>query len=222
MILWMVIEIPISRRKSSHNFTSPCRLHFSNWCLNLIKGAIDRYPIYNTLYKLTLSSCPSPYYAVPWTAHHFWGSMDELSIDNCISLKGTRICFPPELWHILVKLTSGPQKYWTHSTLSWPWIDANIADYVKRCFKCIQHMTSQTTQSMLTGDILMVCGKELLIFFSLDGHDHLLICDPFSKYLFLFKVPIKTAQITKYKFVQIFTHYGPPKHLYTNNGQPSH
>ena len=41
------------------------------------------------------------------------------------------------------------------------------------------------------------------VFFSFDGYEYLLICDPFSKYPFLFQLPRKTAEITKQKIKQI-------------------
>ena len=53
--------------------------------------------MYSTVYCLTLRGWPDHVQDIPHVARHFWGTRDELSIDNGLLLKGTRVCIPPEL-----------------------------------------------------------------------------------------------------------------------------
>ena len=80
------------------------------------------------------------------------------------------------------------------SNVYWPSINADIADYVKHCTICAKHKASQAVQPMLSHDIPNGPWHELaadcLIHF---GNYYLLIADPFSKYLFIFRVHSKTS-----------------------------
>ena len=49
------------------------------------------------VYCLTLRGWPDLVQDIPHIARHFCGARDELSIDNGLLLKGTRVCIPPEL-----------------------------------------------------------------------------------------------------------------------------
>ena len=61
--------------------------------LDVIRGSVERDLVYSTVYHLTLRGWPDQVQDIP----HFWGTRDELSIDNGLLLKWTRVCIPPEL-----------------------------------------------------------------------------------------------------------------------------
>ena len=65
--------------------------------LDIIWGSVEHDPVYSTIYHLTLWGWEDWVQDVPHVARHFWGARDELSIDNGLLLKGTRVCIPPEL-----------------------------------------------------------------------------------------------------------------------------
>ena len=65
--------------------------------LDVIRGAVECNPVYSTVYCLTLRGWPDQVQDVPCIGRHFWGPRDELSIDNGLLLKGTRVCIPREL-----------------------------------------------------------------------------------------------------------------------------
>ena len=56
--------------------------------LNIVRGAIERDPIHSTVYRLTLNGWPDRVHEVPRIARQFWGTHDELTIENGILLKG--------------------------------------------------------------------------------------------------------------------------------------
>ena len=73
---------------------------------------------------------------VPCLACHFWGTRDELTVDEGV-LKGSRICIPPELHdrtlYELHDCHQGIEKM-THiarCNIYWPSINPDIADYVQ-------------------------------------------------------------------------------------------
>ena len=57
-------------------------------------------------------------------------------------------------------------------------------------------------------------------FFNFKGKEYLLIADTFSKYPFTFRITTKTADTVIQKFTQLFSQYGNPKSLTTDNGPP--
>ena len=72
-------------------------IHFNSECLNIIRGATERDLICSTVYTLTLNGWPEKIRTVPCIAHHFWGTRDELTVQDSILLKGKRIGIPPKL-----------------------------------------------------------------------------------------------------------------------------
>ena len=154
---------------------------------------------------------------VPHIACHFWGTKDELTIDEGILLKGNRICIHPELYprtlHDMHYSHQGVEKM-THlerAHIYWPGIDAEIIEYVKCCTICTRHKASQTVQSMLPRDIPDGPWQELATdYFTHYSKDYLLITNPFSKYPFIYKVHSKTTDSLTH-VQDLFSQYGMPK-----------
>ena len=138
---------------------------------------------------MTLNGWPNRIQDVPHLACHFWGLGDELTIEEGVLLKDNRVCIPPELYdrtpYDLHDSHQGIEKM-THTAkanMYWPGIDADIADYVKRCTICAKYKASQTVQSMLHCDIPDRPSQELAAdYFIHKGKDYLLTVDTFSKY----------------------------------------
>ena len=64
-------------------------------------------------------------------------------------------------------------------------------------------------------------GKTLMAdLFKFKNKEYLLIADTFSKYPFAFKISAKTANTVIHKLTQLFSQYGTPKCLTTDNGPP--
>ena len=152
-------------------FPSPCNnlpmeLHQNIHALNfhpgrllIIQGVIEHDPIHSAVYRMTLNGWPNRVCDVPHLAHQFWSLRDELTIKDGVLLKGNRVCIPPELHNrTLYDLHDSHQgiekmTHITRANVYWPGIDANIADYVRRCTICTKHKASQTVQPMLPCDI---------------------------------------------------------------------
>ena len=65
---------------------------------NIVRGAVRRDPIHSTMYTLTLNGCADRIQEVPHIACHFWGTRDELTIENGVLLKGRQSVHSPELY----------------------------------------------------------------------------------------------------------------------------
>ena len=213
---------------------TPIQLHqniqhltFTSDRINILKGSIERDPILSTVYQLTLNGWQDRISQVPRIARQFWGARDELSIEEGLLMKGNCICIPPELYdrslHKLQEMHLGIEKmqHRARATVYWPGIDADIVEYVKRCKTCTQHKATQHIQPMLPRDVPEAPWQDLAVdFFNFKGKEYLLIADTFSKYPLAFRMTRKTAETVIHKFTQLFSQYGNPKSLTTDNGPP--
>ena len=102
-----------------------------------------------------------------------------------------------------------------------PGIDADITNYVCQCTICTKHMAFPPTQPMLPRDIPDGPWQEITAdYLTLKGGEYLLVCDLFSKYPFLYKVSITSAQSLCMCLQELISQYGPPCLIYTDNGLP--
>ena len=107
------------------------------------------------------------------------------------------------------------------SNMYWPGIDADISDYVRRCTICTKYKASQSTQPMLPWDIPDSPWQELAAdYFTHKGKDYLLIADMFSKYPFIYKVHSKTTDSIINCLQDLFSQFGKPQCLFSDNGPP--
>ena len=186
--------------------------------LNIVRGAIERDPIHSTAYSLTLNGWPDKIHEVPRIVRQFWGTRDELTVENGILLKGDRVCIPPELYDRMLSDLHGnhrgieKMRHLSQHTIYWPGLDADIADYVNRCKTCTQHKAKQAVQPMLPRDVPDSPWQELAAdFFTHNHKEYLLIADTFSKYPFVYQMSSKTAESISKKLQNLISQYGPPK-----------
>ena len=195
--------------------------------LDVIRGAVECDPVYSTVYRLTLRGWPDRVQDVPHVARHFWGARDELSIDQGLLLKGTRVCIPPELLErTLADLHGAHQgvdrmQAQAREAVYWPGIDSDISDYVSQCTTCTKHKASPPAQPMLPRDIPDGPWQDIAVdYMTFKGHEYLIICNTFSKYPFAYKVTAKSAQSLHLHLLKLISQYGPPMSLSTDNGPP--
>ena len=146
-------NLPIELHQNIQNF------NFNSNRLNMIKDTVKRDPMYSTIHRMTLNDWSKRIQDVPHLACNFWSIRDELTVEEGVLLKGNGICIPPELHdRTLYELHNSHQgiKKMTHivrANVYWPSINADIANYTKRCTICAKYKASQTVQPMLPCDI---------------------------------------------------------------------
>ena len=204
--------MPIELHWNIHN------VHFEADRLNIVRWAIERDPIHSTIYRLTLYGWPDRVHEVPRIACHFWGTQDELPVENGILQKGDRVCIPPELYERILSNLHGnhrgieKMRHLSQSTVYWPRLYANIADYVNHSKTCTQHKAKQAVQPMLPRAVPDSPWQELVAnFFTYNHKEYLLIADTFSKYPFIYQISSKTAESIIKELQNLISQYAPPK-----------
>ena len=90
-------QIPLMQRKPPHHTTYAHSTHTLQQQTKHHKRCKWRDLIHITHYHFTLNGQPNCLHQVLMIAWHFWGTRDELSIEDGLLLKGTRVCILPEL-----------------------------------------------------------------------------------------------------------------------------
>ena len=78
-------------------------------------------------------------------------------------------------------------RHHSQTSVYWPRIDVDTANYVNQCKICTQHKAKQTVQPMLSRDVPDSLLQDLAAdFFTYNHKEYLLIADTFSKYPFMY------------------------------------
>ena len=137
-------------------------------------------------------------------ARAYW---DQLSTDEGLLLMGPRIVIPSCLREEYLQrlhqghLSATKVQQNARQHLYWPGLDADIADYTRRCQECI--CRSQPSKEPLQAhDVPQEPWERIAMdYFYMNGRLYILICDYFSKFPFLFQV--KTIEFCQLE--------GPPR-----------
>ena len=157
-----------------------------------LKETMREDPILSTMYQLTQQEWPHQRRHTPWMASAYWDFRDQLSIDEGLLLMGSCIvilsCLQEEylekLHHGHLSATKVQQN--THQHLYWPGLDADIIDYTRRYQECIC-WSLPPKQPLQAHDVPQQCWEHITMdYFYVNGRLHILVCDYFSKFLFLF------------------------------------
>ena len=128
---------------------------FSKTWIAKLKDTTREDPILGTVYQLTQQGWPHQRRHTPRMARAYWDFRDQLSTDKGLLLMGPRIvilsCLHEEYLQRLhqghLSATKVQQNARQH--LYWPGLDADIADYTRRCQECIRR--SQPPQGATAG-----------------------------------------------------------------------
>ena len=171
---------------------------------------------------------PSSIKEVPSKMQPYWTFREELMVEDSLILKGTRIVIPSKKWEAILKLIHeghlGMNKCKLHAkeTVYWPGLNEQLEKLVLNCelclkysqFKCKQHPHMSLGQEIpihpwtkLTTDI-----------FNFEGVSYLLLVDYTSQFPIVHKLNSMTAQIVTSHFKLIFSEYGWPDTLISDNG----
>ena len=157
----------------------------------------------------------------------YWDFRDQLSTDEGLLLMGPRIvilsCFHEEYLERLHQghLSATKVQQIAHQHLYWPGLDADIVDYTRRCQECI--CRSQPPKEPLQAhDVPQEPWERIAMdYFYINGRLYILICDYFSKLLFLFQVKTMSFANLKDHLMELFSVEGIPNEIMSDNGPPS-
>ena len=107
----------------------------------------------------------------------------------------------------------------------WPFMNADVDDWIKRCDRCIKRKTPANTRAPLVSIVTsqpmeLVCMDYLTLEASKGGYQHILvITDHFTKYAIAIPTKNQSAKVTAESLFNGFiTHYGFPKRIHSDQG----
>ena len=199
---------------------------FSKTWIAKLKDTTREDPILGTVYQLTQQGWPHQRRHTPRMARAYLDFRDQLSTDEGLLLMGPRIVIPSCLREeYLQRLHQGhlsatkvQQNACQH--LYWPGLDADIADYTRRCQECI--CRSQPPKEPLQAHEVPQEPWERITmdYFYMNGRLYILICDYFSKFPFLFQVKTMSFANLKDHLEELFSVEGIPDEIMSDNGHP--
>ena len=158
----------------------------------------------------------------------FWTFQEELAIEDGLILKGTRIVVPSMKQAEILKLINEGHlgltkcKLRAKETVYWPGLNDQLEKLVLNFQLCLKHLQSKCK---LTPD--MSLGQEIPAFpwtqlatniFHFEGDSYLLLVDYTSRYTIICKLTSMTAQHILGHLTVIFSEYGWPDTIVSDNG----
>jgi hypothetical protein len=205
-----------------------CHIQFSTPRLTELRSATREDPILNQLMSYALNGFPATRRDMHSQTRLYWSFRDEISIDDGILLKGTRIMIPAALTSKFLRdihtghlgITKCQQR--AKSSVYWPNIDQDILEFVQSCEICQRNQASLPTEQLMpvASDLPNIPWHTLgTDIFTLNGDNYIIISDYMSKFPIVEKLgndssSQKIANITS-KYITLF---GIPHTIISDNG----
>ena len=165
---------------------------------------------------------------VPPVLQPFWTFREELTVEDGLILKGTRIVIPNKQWETILKLIHkghlGLIKCKLHAkeTVYWPGLNDQLEDVLLNCELCLKYSISKCKQepSLLLGPQMPLhpWTKLATDVFHFEGVSYLLIVDYTSRFPVVCNLTLMTGQHIANHFKFICSEYGWPEALVSDNG----
>eukprot|EP00057_Strongylocentrotus_purpuratus_P007993 XP_011662467.1 PREDICTED: uncharacterized protein K02A2.6-like [Strongylocentrotus purpuratus] len=156
----------------------------------------------------------------------YWPYRDEMSIEDGIILKGSRIVIPKCLTkEYLNKLHEGHQgiikcQLRAKSCIFWNGINQEIEMMVRKCSVCQEYGNSLPSETLQPHEIPVRPWQFVTTdLFTLDGREYLLVADVYSKYPIVKQLPQQATSSAVIRLLkEIFSEQGTPERLMSDNG----
>ena len=199
---------------------------FSKAWIAKLKETMREDSILGTVYQLTQQGWPHQRRHTPRMAREYWDFRDQLSTDEGLLLMGPRIVIPSCLYEEYLQrlhqghLSATKVQQNAHQHLSWPGLDADIADYTRRCQECI-HWSQPPKEPLQAHNVPQEPWERIAMdYFYMNSRLYILICDYFSKFPFLFQVKTMSFANLKDHLEELFSVEGIPDEIMSDNGPP--
>ena len=182
--------------------------------------------VLRTLSETIVTGWPDTIKELPTSIRSYWSFRDELSVEDGILLKGTRVIIPESMQSFILDRLHyghlGIEKTRPRAKDSVYWININrdIETTVKSCHICQEHQPAQQHETLLPHEVPSrpweVVGTDMFFF---NDADWLIIADYYSKFPIVRKMPrpclsSSVVSVTK----QIFSETGVPSRVVSDNG----
>lgn len=168
-------------------------IQFEKTKLEEIQQNIENYPILWELVEIISHGWPEKKIDLPTCIRQYWSYRDELSVENWIIPKGTRVFIPEPLHNgILKDLDTGPMgivktKLRARHDVYWPNINEHIEKLCQSCDVCNEAKNSQTRENIIPYETpstaWQIVGTDL---FDLEKEQYLIIADYWVTFIICF------------------------------------
>ena len=165
---------------------------------------------------------------VPPELQPYWTFREELTIEDGLILKGTRIVIPSKQQQAILKqlhdghLGLNKCKLRAKETVYWPRLNNELENLVLNCERCLKYSTAKCKL-----EPNLALGQEIPLYpwiklatdiFHFEGASYLLIVDYTSRYPVVCKLASMTGQHVASQFKLICSEYGWPETIVSDNG----
>ena len=196
-------------------------------CKEAFQQAFVNDPEMQALANLIITGWPEDMKEVPHPLHPYWQHQDTLTVENGLVLQGEALIIPPaereRTLHQLHQFHQGIMKSQLLMCGSFFWTSINkaIEEVVHQCETCTQFQ-SQNAAAPLTptptpSHPWQMCATDI---FTLEGIDHLVVGDFYSKMIFVQCLPPSQSNANKVVSLlkEMFSEHGIPEVLCSDNG----
>ena len=174
-----------------------------------------------------MTGWPNSIREIPQVIHPYWTFCKELTIEDGLILKGTRIVIPNKKHEAILKQIHDSHlgltkcKLCAKQAVYWPGLNDQLEQLVLNCQLCLKYSRSKKKP-----DTYSTLGQEVPIFpwtkvatnlFHFEGNSYLLLVDYTSRFPVVRKLASMTAHHITNHIKQIFAEYGWPDTLVPDN-----
>ena len=184
-------------------------------------------PEMQALADLIIIGWPEDIKEVPHPLHPYWQHRETLTIEHSLVLRGEALIIPPaereRTLHQLQQFYQGIMKsqLLAHGSFFWPGINKAIKEVVCQCETCTwfqsQNAAAPLTPTPTPSHPWHMCATDI---FMLEGIDHLVVGDFYSKMIFVWCLPPGQSNANKVVSLlkEMFSEHGIPEVLRSDNG----
>ena len=156
----------------------------------------------------------------------FMNKEHELCIENDILMWGHRVVIPTKLRRQILNqvhrshLGIVKTKSLIRSYFWWPNINKDIETLIKSCKSCLHALASPPRAEIINWEKPDGPWSRIHVDYAGPSHNHyfLIVTDAYSKWIEVFKTKAITAEVTLAMLKQLFTRWGFPKVMVSDNG----
>ena len=196
-------------------------------CKEAFQQAFVNDPEMGALANLIITGWPEDIKEVPRPLHPYWQHWETLTIEDGLVLWGEALIIPPaereRVLHQLRQFHQGITKsqLLARGSFFWSSINKAIEEVVCQCETYTQFQ-SQNAAAPLTPTPTPSCPWQMCAtdIFTLEGIDHLVVGDFYSKMIFIRCLPPGQSNANKVVSLlkEMFSEHGIPKALHSDNG----
>ena len=196
-------------------------------CKEAFQQAFVNDPEMRALADLIITGSPEDIKEVPRPLHPYWQHWETLTIEDGLVLHGEALIIPPaereRTLHQLHQFHQGITKsqLLACGSFFWPGISKAIEEVVCQCETCTwfqsQNAATPLTPTPTPSHPWQMCATDI---FMLEGIDHLVVGDFYSKMIFVRHLPPGQSNANKVVSLlkEMFSEHGIPEVLCSHNG----